>query len=85
MYVYVCMRACMCLNESPYEKVGKFRGFPAPFNLTCLNESPYEKVGKYVSTAGWVSLCERLNESPYEKVGKSADSCSVGYVSSRPQ
>ena len=36
-----------CLNESPYEKVGKF---PAMWvdrlKETGLNESPYEKVGK---------------------------------------
>ena len=36
-----------CLNESPYEKVGKSaRTGTRPLSQTCLNESPYEKVGK---------------------------------------
>ena len=37
-----------CLNESPYEKVGKFASGAVEHakNLAGLNESPYEKVGK---------------------------------------
>ena len=64
-------RKAQRLNESPYEKVGKFRGgrFPPPLCLR-LNESPYEKVGKshYRDQVQWQLHC--LNESPYEKVGK---------------
>ena len=40
-----------CLNESPYEKVGKWsRCSLLHGNAQGLNESPYEKVGKYIST-----------------------------------
>ena len=42
------------LNESPYEKVGKFRVLLHGVNRLSfrrLNESPYEKVGKSVSKA----------------------------------
>ena len=36
-----------CLNESPYEKVGKFQNLlKVLVVLLRLNESPYEKVGK---------------------------------------
>ena len=35
------------LNESPYEKVGKYDLIPKTAGLLLdLNESPYEKVGK---------------------------------------
>ena len=38
-----------CLNESPYEKVGKLRVTSRQQSMsTCLNESPYEKVGKFL-------------------------------------
>ena len=37
---------CDRLNESPYEKVGKFRFTGNNAALIRLNESPYEKVGK---------------------------------------
>ena len=38
----------LCLNESPYEKVGKYvyEGVHTCVYVR-LNESPYEKVGKY--------------------------------------
>ena len=37
------------LNESPYEKVGKFKNLLSLVRIIgSLNESPYEKVGKYV-------------------------------------
>ena len=54
LYVRVHARAPPRLNESPYEKVGKF---PTPPTWTAnqaagLNESPYEKVGK--STRGLI-------------------------------
>ena len=36
-----------CLNESPYEKVGKCSYMASQMTLLLsLNESPYEKVGK---------------------------------------
>ena len=60
------------LNESPYEKVGKFN---VTSNWTAeqqgLNESPYEKVGKWHYASSIRMQPTRLNESPYEKVGKS--------------
>ena len=61
-----------CLNESPYEKVGKLcaRSARAPTRQG-LNESPYEKVGKYANEILNEDKLElSLNESPYEKVGK---------------
>ena len=60
------------LNESPYEKVGKYSSQRYEYGDAgiCLNESPYEKVGKYQG-GGYQPLPPvRLNESPYEKVGK---------------
>ncbi len=61
------------LNESPYEKVGKFAVVRASVSSISagLNESPYEKVGK--SLGIWCVDVDTisLNESPYEKVGKS--------------
>ena len=59
------------LNESPYEKVGKFiTAMVIRAQNLGLNESPYEKVGKshMNSLAILEPMC--LNESPYEKVGK---------------
>ena len=59
------------LNESPYEKVGKFgEQVAAAFVKSGLNESPYEKVGKSVMYLFLRKKIICLNESPYEKVGK---------------
>ena len=62
------------LNESPYEKVGKFIfSLDDALNAVRLNESPYEKVGKSIVGLLRDLYAGCLNESPYEKVGKSVN------------
>ena len=66
-------RGASCLNESPSEKEGKFKGTItyAVIWAVGLNESPSEKEGKFIGVLVTAGAMARLNESPSEKEGKS--------------
>ena len=58
----------LSLNESPYEKVGKFYGLDATdVAQESLNESPYEKVGKLLSDGFTIGALAASMKVPTKK------------------